>query len=146
MTAAELQPFALSQCPRADIICADTDYSGVIPDWIFGPFAKTFLDVLSLLNETKYVDNSNDCDDFARLAAAIAQAANNQTPWKPANTALMFGEFWYFINADPAKDHAINVFVYYVKSTPTFGFFEPQGAIKKVLTESEITSCNYIRF
>lgn len=84
----------------------DTEYALPTEDWFFGPFA----DAIRKMNWTlglEYQPQSNDCDDYAERARALAQTCNALTPDRPIGKSLAVGLLTYLQNTEELKKHAI---------------------------------------
>lgn len=122
-------------------VISDIEYNLPSKNWILNEFSKSFLTFLKFLNVDDYNPENNDCDDFARLAASLAQILHHRT--SPAvKTGLTVGEFWY--RQDIGGGHAIN-FIIYLDGTPKIMFFEPQTQKEVFLSETEKQSCSFWR-
>jgi hypothetical protein len=125
---------------------ADQRYALPSKDWIEYQYSSSLHAMLSSLRNGVWIAEDNDCDDFARAAAFLAQYLHHNTIRKQSNTGLAFGEFWY-IKQPGGEGHAINIFVYRNKKGEiSVGFYEPQDQQIIKLTKKEIDSCIYYRF
>lgn len=124
-------------------VCADAFYN--IPDknWLLIEFQQSLKSFLDFFGLKKWEDQNNDCDDFARAAAYLAQILHSRTPGREKGTALAVGEFHY-IKENPKGAHAINFAI--VKNPDLkLVFFEPQTGEELILTQAEKESCYYWR-
>lgn len=91
-----------------------------------------------------WTPESEDCDDFARFAAAYAGLLHVRSK---VPTGLAFGEFAYLRSAfNGGGGHAINAFVTREDGKLALNFFEPQNGQPLNLTPGEIESCVYCKF
>mgnify|MGYP003609274968 FL=1 len=127
--------------PNPYIVHGDTNYAIPSLHWIKGAFTKDWKDFLGMLKVADYSPSANDCDDFARLCATLAQICHHRTKGHPEDTGLAFCEVWY---QSPQGLHAANAFLY--GQTPSLGFYEPQACKVVTLTDKEKQSINYVRF
>jgi len=98
---------------------------------------QSFFDVL------RWSEEANDCDDFARLAAAFGQILHYLTPGRPPATALAVGELWYV--KDSGESHAINIAL--CGPTPDdVVCYEPQTRRIVTLSEQEKSRTHTLRF
>lgn len=146
MTSAEVQIFMskaniapLNECSAV----ADTAYALPAEEWLDGTFSTDLEKYQYEFKTSGWVNEENDCDDFARNAANFAQVLHHNTSNKLKNTGLLFGEFWYITST--GEGHAINFVVVMLKDAPTLQFYEPQTHRRIVLTTSEMTSCVFWR-
>jgi hypothetical protein len=143
MTAAQLQDvMAENGCMPRNRLVADAEYSLCTQNWFESAFASALRTLLFQLNQTLWRDQSNDCDDFARLGASFAQMLHNRTGQKPG-TGLAIGEFWFQSARGP---HAILSAVIYVGTEYKLIFLEPQNQKPVNLTYEEVASCFAYRF
>lgn len=146
MTAEEIQMF-MGECgasPFNGSLTPDREYMHPTKGWILGDFANALRVLLSELEQTTYRIQSNDCDDFARLAAWFAQMLHNRTA-PTSEAALAFGEF-YYVQDISRKGHAINCAIVMDDGKPSLIFFEPQSQEQVYLSEREIGTCEYFHF
>lgn len=120
---------------------ADMNYNLPAKEWFFSDFTRSLDSLLRFFSAKNWVAEANDCDDFARLAAALAQILHHRTN-QLQNTALAIGEFHY----KDAKigPHAIN-FAVVNDGGYKIVFMEPQHGHQLFLNEEEIKSCFYWR-
>ncbi len=121
---------------------ADRAYALPTRRWMLGPFADALRRLQFEFRVNKWTAEDNDCDDFARLAAAFAQVLHANTPDRPAATALAVGELWYV--QDGGAGHAI-VFAICGPSVEDVLFFEPQDGTEKQLSEPEKQTVMLVR-
>ena len=120
---------------------ADRAYACPAKEWVTGPFSSALWRLQTELEIDRWLEEANDCDDFARVAAGFAQILHRRTPDRPPATALAFGEFWY-LRTDGAG-HAINLALH---TSGAITFYEPQTRREVILTEAEKESGTLIRF
>jgi hypothetical protein len=121
---------------------ADLAYELPSEEWVTDKLPNILWNFIHDLKQTKYIEESNDCDDFAKMAAAFTHLLHSNTPNREKNTGLAFGEFYYKINGDPKLGHAINFSL--VKSKGGFIkllFFDPQTFKIVNLNQKELESC-----
>jgi hypothetical protein len=123
-------------------VFADSAYLLPSRSWVESTFAKSWFDFKASLGP--WTAEDNDCDDFARGAAFLAELLHHNTKDRPAKTSLAFGEFWYIRHEDNGG-HAINFYAYREEGVIKVGFFEPQTCLPVTLTEKEISSCVHFR-
>lgn len=111
--------------------------------WVFNEFAKSLDSLLNFLNNNTPNSASNDCDDFARAGAFLAQTLHSRTS-PDSNAGLAIGEFWY--KKDSGVAHAINIIVVRDYENLQLLFLEPQTGKEIILTENEKNSCFFWRF
>jgi hypothetical protein len=122
-------------------VISDAEYNLPSKDWVLNEFSNSFLSFLKFLGADEYASEKNDCDDFSRLAACLAQILHHRTS-QEIKTGLAIGEFWYRIDSGGA--HAIN-FIIYLDTTPKIMFYEPQTRKEVFLSETEKQSCSFWR-
>lgn len=124
----------------------DEEFVLSTPTWMqssFREFWHTFL----VQSGFDYIREAQDCDDYARMAAAMSQMLHASNQGRPEGTALAVGEFWYSMGS-----HAIVCAVHQDGSYLTLEFYEPQPdkngttftTVK--LSEQQIRSCTHVRF
>jgi hypothetical protein len=111
----------------------DEDYNCPTREWVQNEFSTAYWNNLKSLGLENYVSEGNDCDDFARLAWAMASVCNARTQ---PRKGITFGIFCYVTREDVG--HAINVFV---TGDGHVRFWEPQTCREVALTPDEISSC-----
>lgn len=124
---------------RVPVILADESYLLPSYHWLSNTFPAVLRDYKNRI-AVIYARNTNDCDDYARIAAALAQYLNFQTG---AEAALAFGEFWYIRN--DGQGHSINCAVVFDNDDFRLLFFEPQNERLITLSRKEIEACTFIR-
>lgn len=122
-------------------LIADDSYQLVSERWFFTDFAALLRADLSRNGLSQYVPRSNDCDDFTRNGASLAQRLNAR---RFSQSALAVGEFWY-------QQRDGNFHVILIAAVDRGGklapvFMEPQTQRQVFLTEAEILSCQGLRF
>lgn len=123
--------------PNAEVHFWDINYSLVSFDWICGEFAKKFYDHLVSLDVLRYVQESNDCDDFAFRAWQFMRDCNAAAN---KGRACGFGVMSY--KPDNSKGfHAINAVF---QPDDEMKFWEPQTQSSKELSENEKNSANLL--
>ncbi len=137
----ELNSIFIEDDINPNIVTGDSNYAVPTLSWVKGAFSKDWRDFVGMLKVADYAPSANDCDDFARLAATLAQVCHHRTKGHPTDTGLAFGEIWY---QSPQGLHAINVFVF--GKDLELGFYEPQACKVVTLTEQEMKSICYARF
>lgn len=120
--------------------CADRQYVMPTRDFLTGAFAAALWSFLTFFKLTTWIEESHDCDDFARLASAFAQILHVLTPGRPPATALALGEFWYM--QDSGGGHAINI----VLIDEEVVTYEPQTRRVVELSDTEKKSGMHTRF
>jgi len=121
---------------------ADSRYELPSEEWVTDKYPDILFNFLRDLKQGSWVSESNDCDDFSKISASFAHVLHHNTPRKQPNTGLAFGEFYYNINGDPTKGHAINFALAKTKDNKVkLVFFEPQEFKVITLTKEEIASC-----
>lgn len=143
MTGEELRAFLydLDIAPLGADLIADEAYSLPSPDAIRGEYSSALRALQFYCRAQAWAEQSNDCDDFTRLAAALAQLMQNRTR---QGTALAVGEFWY--RRDAGGGHALLLFIIREGSERKLFFYEPQSCSEVKLSPQEITSCTAYRF
>lgn len=124
----------------AEIAVADRSYVCPTEDWFFGEFAEALRVLYQELGVATFEEESNDCDDFTRLAAAFAQVLHHRTG-AHRKSALSIGEFWYFRGGNPLDEHAFLIARF---DTRAVGFMEVQNQSRAYLKENE--KCTRYRF
>lgn len=122
---------------------ADRVYVLPTRQWVAGPFAEALRTLQFEFRVKRWTAEDNDCDDFARLAAAFAQVLHTNTPGHAPATALAFGEFGY-MKQDFTGGHAIN-FVLTGPGPEDVLFFEPQTGQFVTLTAQEKSAVIMLR-
>jgi hypothetical protein len=125
---------------------ADAHYDLPAADWFIGSFAQSLHEALDALNLVRYQPQSNDCDDYARMGASLAQLLHFHTRPR-GTTGLAVGEFWYQIR-NMGGAHAICVAITRLSPTSPLQLMalEPQNQTPVILTPQEIQSCSFVRF
>jgi hypothetical protein len=122
---------------------ADSAYELPSEEWFTSKFPAILGDFFKDLKQTRWVSESNDCDDFSKMAAAFAHLIHNNTPNHKTGTSLAVGEFYYQINGDPKQGHAINFAVVKTKEGKVkVVFMDPQTLNVVKLSETEIQACD----
>ena len=143
MTAEQLQSFLEGRgIWTAKCLIADDLYSLPTREWFLGKFARAFGRLLWAAKLVAWIQNRFDCDDFARLAAALAGILHKLSSKQP--TGLAVGEFWY--QRAGGDNHAIAVAIVEEAGDWDLVFMEPQTQRELKLTEEEIQSCIAYRF
>ena len=137
----ELHALIFRETAKQIAMLGDSKYAVPSLSWVKGAFTKDWRDFIGMLKVADYAPSANDCDDFARLCATLAQICHHRTKGHPTDTGLAFGEIWY---QSPQGLHAINVFVF--GKDLELGFYEPQAFKVVSLTEEEKNSSIYVRF
>jgi len=121
-----------------DFSIADRSYAAMQQGFLEQAFSESLKKWVLELG-IRYQQECEDCDDFARFAASVAQLWNA----KSANEghALAFGEFWYV--KDNGDAHAINIAL--VEGGKVV-FYEPQTQRIVELSEIEKWNATMIRF
>lgn len=122
-------------------VISDAEYNLPSKNWVLNEFSDSLVSCLKFLDVNDYKTENNDCDDFTRLAACLAQILHHRTS-PEIKTGLAIGEFWY--RFDSGGGHAIN-FIIYLDETPKIMFFEPQTQKEVFLSETEKQSCSFWR-
>ncbi len=129
-------------------IIADGAYALVNPDWFYGPFARSLGQFYREAGLDDYWPGTNDCDDFTRGAAWLAQLFYVRSSGLSLFdfSALAVGECWYI--TDQGVGHVILIAL--VEAKPPLKlqpvFMEPQTQRKVTLSECEIVSIKFLRF
>lgn len=146
LTSTQVENFMSSTNDITILTALETDEYYALPtlDWIKGDFSTAFASFKYQLAVSQWKSQANDCDDFARFAAFFAQYLHHNTPDKLSNTALGFGEFYYFKTGQGW--HAINVFMHREGGSVKLGFYEPQTCQVISLSRQEMDSCVFYRF
>lgn len=121
------------------VYAADATYALVSPKWVEKTFFPWWRSLRFAFGLTSW-ERKNDCDNFARAAAAAMHDCHALTEEGEAD-APAAGEVWYITKE--GTGHAINVII---TADQGLLFFEPQSGAQKKLTEGEIKSCYYVRF
>jgi hypothetical protein len=99
----------------------DADYVCLSPDGVRF-FGQRFLDWLKTSGLKKYVEERNDCDDFALHAHSFAK--QDHARFYHGEAALAFGEAWIFTDT---QSHALNAAMHPLPDgTLTLALYEPQ--------------------
>lgn len=122
---------------------SDRAYAMPTRNFITSAFSYALLAFQKFFGLLGWTEEANDCDDFARLAAAFAQILHFLTPGRPLGTALAVGEFWYL--QDSGGGHAINVAICGHELSDVV-FYEPQTRRVVNLTDNEKQSASLVRF
>jgi hypothetical protein len=122
---------------------ADSAYELPSEEWFKNKFPAILGDFFKDLKQTRWVAESNDCDDFSKMAAAFAHLIHNNTPAHLKGTSLAVGEFYYKINGDNSQGHAINFAIVKTKEGKAkVVFMDPQTLSVVQLSEREVQSCD----
>ena len=117
-------------------IVGDESYAIPTVEWIVGPFSEELFKVNR--KNGLYKLESNDCEDFAARARALANELNNRTT-NCGLRGIAFGEFHY--KKDTGGRHAINFAICKDGDKYRFVFYEPQDRKIVELSETEYKSC-----
>lgn len=120
------------------------DFNYLLPNkvWFFNEFTASLDSLLTFLKTKEYKNESNDCDDFARAGAFLAQTLHSRTS-PDSNSGLLIGEFWY--RRDDNVPHAINFAIVNEYNEYKLVFLEPQNGKELILSETEKKSCVFWR-
>lgn len=132
MTCAEIQ----SHFPR-HVFFADDAFARPTLHWLQGAFWDAFQ--RDRWEKVGTYTRKNDCDNWARAYAQLAQDCHAATAGNDAD-ALAVGEFWYVRDAGGA--HAIACA--FVESGLVW--IEPQTGRDLLLSAAEFQSCTFVRF
>lgn len=121
----------------------DRLYAMPTRNFIEGAFSWALKSFQAFFRVLNWSEEANDCDDFARLAAAFAQILHYLTPGRPPATALAVGELWYV--QDSGDGHAINIAVCGMEPTDVV-CYEPQTRKVVTLTATERGNIMAVRF
>ena len=122
----------------------DRSYSVPSKNWIINTLGPTLRNFQAQLGVNTWTEDVQDCDDFARLAAAYVQFLHYRTLGQIRKSALSFGEVFYVTKE--GGGHAINIAIVGTKGNEEVIFFEPQTGKIVELTLKERDSIYYIRF
>lgn len=121
---------------------ADANYSIPTKKWFLNEFSKSLVDHLIKIGIFRYAAESNDCDDYSRFAATLAQIFNAKSG--RSDKGLSIGEVWYIKNGN--LPHAITIAIVANKGNYEICFMEPQSGKQEILSQKEIESIYYVRF
>jgi len=122
---------------------ADSKYNLPSRSWVFNEFATSLKSVLSYFKTSVWMNENNDCDNFAICAAWLAQTLHSNTN-KFSGTGLAIGEFFY--KSELLKGlHAINFAIIKEDGELKLVFFEPQTGEELNLSMEERMSCYFWR-
>lgn len=128
-----------------NVFFADSRYAMASEDWIINGYSKALNEFLYSFKSNQWINEENDCDNFASMAFSFAQILHHNTINKLQKTALAMGEFWYI--KKEGGGHAINVFIVWQNDENyKVIFYEPQWQKIIELTKEEIASVRYYRF
>lgn len=131
MTRLDIQSYFVTRVWFADDTFARPKLS-----WLLGAFYDAFRE--DRFNKVGRYSRKNDCDNFARAFAQLAQDCHAISAGSDAE-ALAIGEFFYQSRNGP---HAIVV----AFTDAGRKFIEPQTGRVLELTEGEAMSCTFARF
>lgn len=131
---------AVAGFANASIDVVDRAYACPTEAFLEGAFASALRSLQWFFKVLTWSAEANDCDDFARLAAAFAQILHFLTPNRPPATALALGELWY--RRDVGGAHAINI----ARTDKGVQTYEPQTRSLVKLSETEKLNTFKIRF
>jgi hypothetical protein len=150
LTRRELEDFIDRQNVYAEQkLLLDGAYALPELNWLRRRFASALRTHFRAFEQFAWVEEQNDCDDFARAAAAFAAILHNRTAGAgAARTGLAFGEFWY--QQKSGMGHAINCAVV-AEPEMRLVFFEPQNVLRNAdpiieLSNEEKITCYGYRF
>ena len=126
------------------VFVGGANYAVPAQDWLLGPFYDYFKKQLGGDGLGAWSVRW-ECRDFARAYACLAQICNALTtgPAPAAEDALAVGEFWFKPDGSaPGTGHAINVCFTETGLT----FIEPQTGLLRPVSDSEMSSCYFLRF
>ena len=118
----------------------DRVYAKPTLEFLEGAFSKSLWSVQNFFGAASWSEEANDCDDFARCAAFLAQLLHYRTPGRPPASALAVGELWYV--RDNGEGHAINI----AFTDKGVVCYEPQTRAIVTLSPAEKNNCFKIRF
>lgn len=120
-------------------LMSDRNYN--IPDknWFFTDFAISLDSLLKFFKTKQWTEENNDCDDFARAGAFLAQTLHSR---HKLNTGLAVGEFYFSYQG---VAHAINFAIIKENNELKVVFIEPQTGEQLFLDEMEKATCFYWR-
>jgi hypothetical protein len=121
----------------------DRRYAMPTRDFLAGAFSAALWSLQKFFDLLNWSEEANDCDDFARLAAAFGQILHYLTPNRPPATALAIGELWYV--QDSGGGHAINIAVCGPAPSDVV-LYEPQKRQVVRLSDEEKAQIHAIRF
>lgn len=107
--------------------------------WVLNDYLDLLRNFQAMIKQTKYISENNDCDDFAKMAAAFAKLVYSNTAQKESSIAV--GEFYY--KKDGLEgNHAINFAIV----TGSDGklkliFIDPMTWSQVFLSPAEVESC-----
>ena len=129
----------------SNVFFADSRYAMASEDWIINGYSKALSEFLTSFKSNEWINEENDCDNFASMAFSFSQILHHNTLNKLQKTALAMGEFWYI--RKEGGGHAINVFIVWQNDDNyKVIFYEPQWQKVVELTKEEIASVRYYRF
>ncbi len=122
----------------------DRTYVFPTREWISGSFAESYKDFLKAVSNTKWTQETFDCDNFSGAAKIWAEILHSSTPNKSVETALAIGK-WAYIR-DDGQAHSINVFIVFEDNRYKLVFFEPQLQSIVLLSTNELKNTLYFNF
>lgn len=125
-----------------NLLIADREYSVPTKKWFLDTFSSSLISNLIKIGIYRYTPEKNDCDDYARFAASLAQIFNFRS--NPENKGLTVGEVWYM--KDALGGHAINIAIVSNGKILEIVFMEPQTGRREFLSKKELESICYVRF
>ena len=121
-------------------IRSDARYMLPTEEWFVSKFPAFLRDFQFDLRQLSWAAEANDCDDFAKMAAAFAKLLHANTAGRAPVTSLAIGEFYY--TKDSGEFHAINFAIVRVAAGQyKILFLEPQSCKIIKLSKEEIASC-----
>lgn len=133
-----------------DFIAADGKYWAVNRKWLFEVYIPSYKQFM-IENQIEYTGKF-DCDKFSRLFETLALICYSKSEIPTDAEGPAIAEFYYKPDEsamyeqmfhEPAPGHAINV-VYL--DTGDIIFIEPQNGEEVHLSETEIASCQMVKF
>jgi hypothetical protein len=133
-----------SECgirPISGCIIKDRQYMLPAPDWFTDTFPAALKQFQFDVGQRYWSEESNDCDDFSKMAVGFAQLCHHKTQGKSNGTSLALGEFYY--DAAAQGPHAIIFAIVRHAQAYRALFIEPQTCRPIDLSKAEVESCEY---
>lgn len=121
-------------------ICMDRNYALPSEQWLAGDFSNSFMKMLKTMKSNSWLEERNDCDNFAEGARWFAQILHNNTMEQPC--ALAFGVICYKRDID-GVGHAINLVLVF-DEVYKLVYYEPQNGSRLLLSPKEKASAWFI--
>jgi hypothetical protein len=148
----EIRAAFAALAPELFVHVPDREYDCPSREWLMDKYTEWFITQQHKMGVQKYVDDCNDCDDYASRYRVGVQIFNSKRVWShvlkklvglmPDACPIAVGEIWY--KKAVGTKHAINCA--FVNEDRELIFIEPQKRKQISLTKGELNSIFFVRF